>query len=63
MPITPTEKDWLKPKEVAAMLETDTRTLRRWSKNGRFVKPVKNGSRWVRFRRTEVEAWLAEHRA
>jgi len=48
------------PQEVAAYLGICDRTLRRWWESGVFPEPRRFGVRRLRFRRSDVEAWLAE---
>jgi len=45
--------------EVAARAKVTVRTLRNWAKAGIGPAPVKLGPRVVRYRKDEVDAWLA----
>lgn len=52
----------LRAQSVADLLGVSTSTLADWRKRGigpRYLAPAP-GTRWVRYRRSEVEAWLAE---
>ncbi len=54
------EKQLLTVAEVAAVLDVSPRTIWAWVAAGELPEPVRKGRRWVRWRRREVEAWLAE---
>ncbi|MFC4092510.1 MULTISPECIES: helix-turn-helix transcriptional regulator [Micromonospora] len=43
---------------VALRLDVSVRTLERWAQQGIGPRPVKAGPRFVRYRASEVEAWL-----
>ena len=58
----PTDDQMLTVKNVAAQLEVSDETLRRWARAGRLV-PVKIGARAVRYRRTDVQAFIAARAA
>lgn len=62
---------WVQPLEAAnnpaALLKMETvetltgisrKTLYRWLTDGRFVQPVRLGSRCLRWRAGEVQAWM-----
>ena len=44
--------------EVTQLLCVTRRTLERWVEMGQFPQPVRLGAKIVRFRRTDVEAYL-----
>lgn len=46
--------------EVARFLGCSRSSLVRWAADGEFPQPVKIGPRRVAFRRSEIEAWLAD---
>ena len=48
--------------EVAEWLSVAPISVMRWSKEGRFPKPIRIG-RAVRFVKSDVEAWLENERA
>jgi prophage regulatory protein len=50
----------LKRAAVLALVQIDNVTLWRWTKRGAFPAPVRIGSRAVRWRRSDVDRWLAE---
>ena len=50
----------LRPAEVAAMLGVTRSTLTRWRQRDGFPQPLKLGPGAVGFRRSDVEAWLAD---
>ncbi|WP_369294095.1 helix-turn-helix transcriptional regulator [Micromonospora sicca] len=43
---------------MALRLDVSVRTLERWAQQGIGPRPVKAGPRFVRYRASEVEAWL-----
>lgn len=45
------------PKEVSQLLQADETTIARWSKAGKFPKPIKIG-RLVRYKTAEIKAFL-----
>ena len=51
----------LRAREVAALFGVGVRTLRRWRHEKRIPAPLKLKGP-LRWRRTEVEAWLEDHR-
>jgi len=51
------ENEWLLPEEVARLIHTSERTLRRWRKEGTGPPFVKLG-RVIRYRRAALDAWL-----
>ena len=53
-----TDLQLLKTSQVAELLNVDRTTLWKWYTKGRFPRPVKVGGT-SRFRRSEVEAWIA----
>jgi excisionase family DNA binding protein len=46
--------------EVAELARVHRRTLDRWAAQGIGPQPVRHGPRLIRYRRREVEEWLAE---
>ena len=58
-PFTPVEGEVLLTLEqVATLLQISARTVGNWAKQGRLT-PIRNGSRWTRYRKAEVERLLA----
>jgi PTS system nitrogen regulatory IIA component len=55
-----TEERLMSIKEVAEYLQVDMSTLYLWSQRGQ-IPAMKVGKMW-RFRRSEIDAWLDEHR-
>ena len=50
----------LRYEQVAEMLNAGQRSVWRWSRSGRMPAPVRiGGSNAVRFRRQEIEDWIA----
>lgn len=55
-----TQDELLTAAEFAAMAKVTVRAVRRWADKGVGPEPVRpRGSRLVRYRRSEVKAWLA----
>lgn len=52
----------LKTHEVASLLGVDRTCIWCWYTTGKFPKPIKLG-RATRFRRSDVEAWIASRPA
>lgn len=46
--------------EVAEVARVHRRTLDKWAALGIGPRPIRHGPRLIRYRRREVEAWLAE---
>ncbi len=51
----------LSPKEVAAILGVQRRTLFRWISDGSFPPPIRLNRRVVRWREEAVLAWVQGH--
>ena len=49
----------LTTRQVAELLNVGERSIWRWSHSGRMPAPVRLGENAVRFRRREIEEWLA----
>ena len=54
------EPELLTVEEAAEMCGMGPTKLRELVKQGRFPKPVKLSSRWVRWRRADIQKWIAE---
>lgn len=50
----------LDAREVAAMIAVNPRTVPRLSRAGRLPPPVTTSPRFVRWRRSDVERWIAD---
>lgn len=50
---------WLTPREAAAYCKCDVVTLRRAVKHGTLVAYRVNGGHRVRYRTTDLDAWLS----
>ena len=59
MPTT-TESDWLTTKELADELNIAEQTIIAWRYRRKGPDFQRVGSRLVRYRRADIEAWLAE---
>jgi prophage regulatory protein len=53
----------LRPEQAAERIGVSRRTLFNLMKAGRFVEPVRLGTRTVRFASTDVDTWIAERLA
>jgi excisionase family DNA binding protein len=45
--------------EFAAEVQVSVDTVRRWARTGVGPRPVRLGCRAVRYRRVDVDAWIA----
>ena len=50
----------LRPSQVAELLDVSMSCLSEWRRTGRGPKPLTKpeGTRWVRDRRSDVDAWI-----
>ena len=53
------ESNLLTAEEVMAWLKVSLVTIRRWTSSG-YIPHVKLGLRMVRYRKEDIEAWLAK---
>jgi excisionase family DNA binding protein len=44
--------------EVAEMMRVSTQTIRRWSRRGEFIAPIRVGPRRHLYREVDVEAFI-----
>jgi excisionase family DNA binding protein len=51
--------EWLSPESLATWLDVPVRTVYAWNHKNTGPRPVRVG-RHVRYRRSDVEAWLVE---
>lgn len=47
--------------EVCGILNRNYKTVWKWTREGKFIPPVKLNGRTVGFKREDFEQWLAEH--
>ncbi|MGX2975651.1 helix-turn-helix transcriptional regulator [Ursidibacter arcticus] len=47
-------------REVSQLLQADPTTIKRWSKAGKFPRPIQIG-RTVRYKTAEIQAFLEQH--
>lgn len=52
--------EFLTVDDLAAWLRVKPQTIYQWNYAGTGPRPTKLGARYVRYRRSDVEAWLAE---
>jgi excisionase family DNA binding protein len=57
----PVEREWIGVDDLARWLDVPNTTIRQWRYRGIGPRAHKIG-RHVRYRRADVEAWLAEQR-
>lgn len=51
---------FLTPQELAELLKIDVDTLHKWTASGKCPVPrIKRGPKFIRYRRSDVNAWLA----
>ena len=53
------ERELLMAKQVAKLLDVSRRTIYRWLKTGSFPQPIKLSPGTVRWRRAELQAFIA----
>jgi len=49
--------------QVEKLIQVSRATIYRWTKEGNFPKPVKLGANMVRWKTSDIEAWLTEREA
>lgn len=52
------QSEWLTTGEYAALARVSVPTARRWARQSIGPRPHKFGPRLVRYRRSEVDAWM-----
>lgn len=55
-------EEFLTDQELAYLLAVSTRTILRWRRNGSGPSYCRVGPRCVRYRRTDLDAWMAANR-
>jgi predicted DNA-binding transcriptional regulator AlpA len=63
MPTNPQIDQLLTGREVAAILKLTPQTVIEWRRENRGPRWVRIGQRAIRYRRSELEAWIAEGEA
>lgn len=53
-------QELLTTKQVAKMLKAGERSVWRWSHSDRMPAPIRIGNNAVRFRRRDIEDWIAD---
>ena len=56
----PTEPQVLRKDHVARMVGVSKSTIERWTRLGKFPKPIRLGTNSIAWRRRDLERWLAE---
>jgi len=49
--------------QVEKLIQVSRPTLYRWIKQGKFPKPIRLGANMVRWKASDIEAWLTEREA
>jgi prophage regulatory protein len=49
--------------QVEKLIQVSRATIYRWTKEGNFPKPVKLGANMMRWKTSDIEAWLTEREA
>ena len=49
-------------REIATLLGISQRTIRRWSKSGKFPRPVRLGPKLLRWDKAKFKSWCKEQR-
>lgn len=58
MPVAPTPREYLSAAQVAELLGLHVDTLAHWRRDGKGPAWTRCGTRAVRYRRVDVDAWL-----
>lgn len=54
--------EYLAVRDIRAIYGLSEAAVWRWTKEGRFPKPVRIGTRWTRWLKSEVEAFINSNR-
>jgi prophage regulatory protein len=56
--ITETDHPYQTRKQVEKLLQLSPATIYRWIKEGNFPKPVRLGANMVRWKASDIDAWI-----
>ena len=59
----PTAHTLIKCHEIQADFTLSRATIYRWMKEGKFPKPIHLGANMVRWKKSDIDNWLAERQA
>ena len=59
----PTAHTLIKCHEIQADFTLSRATIYRWMKEGKFPKPIHLGTNMVRWKKSDIDDWLAEREA
>jgi prophage regulatory protein len=59
----PTAHTLIKCHEIQADFTLSRATIYRWMKEGKFPKPINLGANMVRWKKSDIDNWLAEREA
>ena len=59
----PTAHTLIKCHEIQADFTLSRATIYRWMKEGKFPKPIHLGTNMVRWKKSDIDNWLAEKEA
>mgnify|MGYP000315344389 FL=1 len=59
----PTAHTLIKCHEIQADFTLSRATIYRWMKEGKFPKPIHLGANMVRWKKSDIDNWLAEKEA
>jgi|TARA_B110000967_G_C18586963_1_gene412493 prophage regulatory protein len=59
----PTAHTLIKCHEIQADFTLSRATIYRWMKEGKFPKPIHLGANMVRWKKSDIDNWLAEREA
>lgn len=59
----PTAHTLIKCHEIQANFTLSRATIYRWMKEGKFPKPIHLGANMVRWKKSDIDNWLAEKEA
>ena len=59
----PTANTLIKCHEIQADFTLSRATIYRWMKEGKFPKPIHLGTNMVRWKKSDIDNWLAEREA
>lgn len=60
--VRPSDDDWMSAQQFAAIVGKSVETIYNERKRGEDLPPMYDFKKYLRFRKSEVDAWLMKHR-